>query len=79
MRQSEVAKYDFIEVMPANYLPLIVRGRSGHGRAQTIIKSLIEVEIASASPFLRQEMSTIWSRKMRFIGRSLSASLGQGL
>ena len=29
-------------------------------------------EIVSASPFLRQEMSTIWSRKMRSIGRSLS-------
>ena len=39
---------------------------------QTIIKSLIEVGIVSASPFLRQEMSTIWSRKMRSIGRSLS-------
>ena len=71
----EVAKYyDFIEVMPpAIYAPLIAKEQvKDMEELQTIIKSLIEVGDRLGKPSWRQEMSTIWSRKMRSIGRSLS-------
>ncbi len=70
--------YDFIGVMPlAIYAPLIAKEQvKDMDELQTIIKSLIEVEIARQA--CSRDKSTIWNRKMRSIGEIIVRSLGQG-